>query len=229
VYRVVQQGGGFKQAVKNLIFASIGPKPELVLSNAVTNEIRIVKNEEFILVFDQEIPEAGLKWEDLVSWWATREKIPNDQKAKHSLYQRLLSSLSSPLEKVLFQTYCAISGPLLQDELPALIPQVYLHYDPYTVTRLGGTTRLSRQRMDFLILFSHNECVIIEVDGKQHYADDDGKANPSKYAAMVAEDRSLRLAGYELYRFGGFELQQSENGKKLIEEFFFKLFKKHGV
>src|SRR5690606_24500522 len=42
----------------------------------------------------------------------------------------------------------------LGDTLPALIPQVYLHYDPYTLAQLGGVGRLPRQRMDFLLLFS---------------------------------------------------------------------------
>lgn len=49
---------------------------------------------------------------------------------------------------------------------------------------------------------------MIECDGKQHYADDDGRANPRKYAEMVAEDRALRVRGYEVYRFGGHELKE---------------------
>ncbi|MET8310697.1 DUF559 domain-containing protein [Micromonospora sp. NPDC005173] len=50
--------------------------------------------------------------------------------------------------------------------------------------------------------------IVIECDGKQHYADDDGRANPRKYAEMVAEDRALRVRGYEVYRFGGHELKE---------------------
>ena len=33
-------------------------------------------------------------------------------------------------------------------------------------------------------------------------ADDDGSASPDRYAEMVREDRTLRLTGYEVYRFG---------------------------
>jgi hypothetical protein len=45
---------------------------------------------------------------------------------------------------------------------------------------------------------------------------------------MVAADRYLRLAGYEVYRFGGSEFQ-GDNAKTLIESFFRDLFKKHGI
>ncbi|WP_218220340.1 hypothetical protein [Nesterenkonia sp. Act20] len=71
-----------------------------------------------------------------------------------------------------------------------------------TADRSGSP--LLRQRMDFLLLFSSRHRVVIEVDGKQHYASGD-KASPALYSEMVAEDRRLRLAGYEVYRFGGAE------------------------
>ncbi|MFV2114226.1 hypothetical protein ACFHW0_18060 [Micromonospora sp. LOL_025] len=87
-----------------------------------------------------------------------------------------------------------------------MIPQVYLNYDPYT-KRQGGTA-LARQRMDFLLLLLNRARVVIECDGVQHYADDLGRASPQRYAEMVAEDRSLRLRGYEVYRFGGQELRE---------------------
>ncbi|MEA5509638.1 hypothetical protein VB715_07665 [Crocosphaera sp. UHCC 0190] len=81
--------------------------------------------------------------------------------------------------------------------------------------------------MDFLFLFSNYQRVVIEVDGKQHYSNGD-QASPQKYAEMVAADRSLRLAGYEIYRFGGYELR-GEPGKELVDEFFRSLLRKHGV
>jgi very-short-patch-repair endonuclease len=48
--------------------------------------------------------------------------------------------------------------------------------------------------------------VVLEVDGRQHYAGADSKADPDKYAAMVAADRDLRVSGYDVYRFGAAEL-----------------------
>lgn len=38
----------------------------------------------------------------------------------------------------------------------------------------------------------HRVRVVIEVDGKQHYATMHGAAKPSRYAEMMVEDRELR-------------------------------------
>lgn len=57
-----------------------------------------------------------------------------------------------------------------------------------------------------------------EVDGKQHYANGD-TASPTLYSQMVAEDRRLRLAGYEVYRFGGAELMRDDASTMLVEFF----------
>ncbi|MCP1133295.1 hypothetical protein NKT34_08340 [Paenibacillus polysaccharolyticus] len=46
---------------------------------------------------------------------------------------------------------------------------------------------------------------------------------------MVQADRELKLNGYEVYRFGGFELMDEEAGAKIVKEFFEGLFKKHGI
>jgi very-short-patch-repair endonuclease len=103
-------------------------------------------------------------------------------------------------------------------DIPALIPQVYLHYDPYT--KRQGAAALTRQRMDFLLLLPNRARVVIECDGVQHYANDNGSASPRRYAEMVAEDRQLRLRGYEVYRFGGQELMESAQAAKLLSTFF---------
>ena len=68
------------------------------------------------------------------------------------------------------------------------------------------------------------ERVVIEIDGKQHYADGE-TASPQRYAAMVAEDRNLRLLGYEVYRFGGFELTQGDP-RAIVEPFLNRLIKR---
>ncbi len=46
--------------------------------------------------------------------------------------------------------------------------------------------------------------------------------NPTLYAEMVAEDRRLRLAGYEVYRFGGKELTGPYSAE-IVSEFFDEL------
>ncbi|PLC10656.1 hypothetical protein AUQ48_17310 [Kocuria flava] len=119
-------------------------------------------------------------------------------------------------ERLLFDEYCKRYGTQGFD-IPALIPQVYLHYDPYT-KRTGAT--LPRQRMDFLLLLPSRRRVVLELDGKQHYAEDDGKASPRRYAEMVKEDRELRLAGYEVYRFGGREFMEGQHPRPMLGKFF---------
>jgi len=82
------------------------------------------------------------------------------------------------------------------------------------------------------MLFSNHDRVVIEVDGKQHYSKKDHKeqdiANPELYAKMVAEDRRLRLSGYEIYRFGGYELN-GDAGKQIVTDFFHALFQRYSI
>jgi len=228
-------GQGAKGEIKNLIFAANGLKPDIVLSDSLNNDIKIVKNAEYCLVYDWPILEGVFLWENLVKWWANKNNsifpennsIFPDDKTEFNLYSRLMKSLNSKPEILLFETYFKRLRRELGDKFPALIPQVYLHYDPKTFKNLKGNKRLSRQRMDFLLLFSKQERVVIEVDGKQHYANDD-IANPKKYAEMVSADRELRLNGYEIYRFGGYELY-GKQGELIVENFFRRLFKKYKI
>jgi hypothetical protein len=41
-------------------------------------------------------------------------------------------------------------------------------------------------------------------------------ANPQLYAQMVSEDRMFRMAGYEVFRFGGYELTNLKLNKKIL-------------
>jgi hypothetical protein len=74
---------------------------------------------------------------------------------------------------------------------------------------------------------------VIECDGVQHYADDPDPARPGppasprRYAEMVAEDRALRLRGYEVDRFGGYELMGSNGAHRRLGEFFDALATRH--
>ena len=225
-FSVARISGGVSGAPKNLIFASTGPKPEIVIQDAINNDIRIVRNEEHCLVYDRPIHSGVLTKEQMVVWWKDRQGIQDDAEARRSLSQRLMASLASDGERNVFGVYYRAFKDL-REKLPALIPQVYLHYDPYTLAQLGGVGRLSRQRMDFLLLFSDAGRVVIEVDGSQHFAED-GKPSLARYAEMVAADRDLRLAGYEVYRFGANELTGHGSAER-IETFFRRLLRKHAV
>ncbi len=138
---------------KNLIFAADGVKPEIVLRDAVNNEVEIVRHADTCLVFTDPLPPHGLTWRQMVAWWQKHHQPDADEKtAADGLYRRLYRSLDSKPEQLLMITYCARCAEEGGFDLPALIPQVYLHYDPYTRRSGKQSGALYRQRMDFLLL-----------------------------------------------------------------------------
>ena len=215
--------GGVRGEMKNLIFAADGPKPRIVLRDAINNDLEIVENGQHCLIYDRPLPDTGLTWRQLTTWWARNDSLDGEEErtAAHGFYARLLKSMDrNGAERFVFERYCARYRTHGFD-VPALIPQVYLHYDPYT-RRTGGT--LTRQRMDFLLLLDRHRRVVLEVDGIQHYADSEGRASPARYAEMAAADRELRLAGYEVYRFGGNEIADRSQAAVILDKFFSDLF-----
>lgn len=212
---------------KNLIFAS-PDKPDLRFRDALDNDIEIVTNADKVLVYDRSIGINGLLWADLQRWWGETEGIAEAEEAKRTLYMRLHESLppNSPPQTLLFEAFFqGFRGAVPQ--LPALLPEVWLHWDPRTVKERGREALL-RFRMDFLLLLPQGIRVVIEVDGKHHYARADGQADAQRYAHMVAADRELKLAGYEVFRFGATELQ-GPHAKTCVKDFFCTLFKRYGV
>jgi hypothetical protein len=222
IYKVIQRNG-VKGVVKNLIFASKNYKPEIVIEDALNNDLKIVKNEDSCLVYNQAIPSDGLKWIDLVDWWAKINNSEKNAELAKGLFDRLNESLDSIPEKNFFKTYYFHYKDKLGKNLPALVPQVYLHYDPYTI-RKHGIQYLLRQRMDFLMLFSNTKRVVIEIDGKQHYSEGD-ISSPKLYSEMVRLDRELRFLNYDVYRLGGYELTYERESTTL--SFFDSLLEKY--
>ncbi len=215
--------GGVAGSPKNIIFAADGPKPGLVFDDAINNAIRIVENAQHCLVYDQPLDGGGLSWRTLVGWWSRIGSAPSDDEhaTARSLYGRLARSVSNGPERTILDAYASLYGTRGFD-IPALLPQVYLHYDPRSKFERGPQPPLSRQRMDFLMLMPGQRRVVLELDGKQHYADGD-RASPSRYAEMVREDRRLRLQGYEVYRFGGHEFRDQNRGASMLHGFFDRL------
>jgi len=245
-FGVVRAQSGVLGAMKNLIFASTGEKPELVFRDAVNNEVEIVKNADKVLIYDLPLPASGqFFWKDIMAWWQAKEKISDEAAAKSSLYSRLLQSVraaGSPGELAVFRAYYEKFGHLLGANLPVLIPQVYLHYDPYTRRERGDEQFLARQRMDFLLMLENGVRIVLEVDGQHHYGVQDTTlglfvADPNRYAVGAREDRQLRLLGYEVYRFGASEfsdttlspLRIGPTSHKVVATFVERLFKRHGV
>jgi hypothetical protein len=223
---VAQLGGrapcGVDGELKNIIFGSVGPKPRIVMRDAINNVIDVVENAESCLIYDRPLAGSGVTWGELADWWAARGGGTG-----RDLYQRLSQSLASPPERLLFRTYCERYGGPDGDEAPALLPQVYLHCDPYTrAERQRHVGEIVRERMDFLLLMPNQARIVLEVDGKHHYADDTGRASPARNVEMMAEDRKIRLKGYEVYRFGGAEFGRPAAADQL-KEFFGELLAVH--
>lgn len=219
--------------IKNIIFASNGPKPDIRIQNALENTIEIVKNEEYCLVYDATIPHEGLTIEVFRKWWTGKGFTENPS-------SRLKASLpdNSPGEMAIFDFYYQNLRRRYKDRLPVLLPQVHLHYDPKTIQQRvrEGSDYLTLQRIDFLLLFPKGVKIILEVDGAHHYGIDSSgngivdKVSPQRYARMVTEDRDLKLAGYEVYRFGGSEFNQRDSGStinSMLNSFFDSLFLRH--
>lgn len=242
IYTLQKNVRGVGNEVKNIIFAGIGGKPDIVLDDSLSNTIKIIDNGVDCLVYNQIVPSDGLKWKELVMWWSNKDEY--DENNADKLFDRLIKSMDSNPEKNFMWVYyqCFIKGKSNPD-LPALIPQVYCHYDPKSAVMRKGTVYV-HQRMDFLMLFSDKERVVIEIDGMQHFSDEqefevllDKKvdkvrkniASSKKYAEMVEDDRKLKLYGYNVFRFGGYEFMQEQHPKSKIMHFFDRLFELYGV
>lgn len=224
VFTAVPVGRGVRTTPKNLIFAS-KVKPDLRFSDAINNDVELVTGRNDVLIYDRQIGPEGLSWKDLQAWWEASSGLAEDE-AKKSLYKRLLGCLpdNSPPQRLLFESYFKHFTHAIP-RLPALLPEVWLHWDPKTVKERGKDALL-RFRMDFLMLLPNGVRVVLEVDGKQHYAGADSKADPDKYAAMAAADRDLRLLGYDVYRFGAKELMAT-TAPAMVGDFFERLFRAH--
>jgi hypothetical protein len=127
---------GVDGELKNIIFASTGPKPRIVMRDAINNVIDVIEHADSCLVYDRALNSPGLTWGELTEWWATKRRA--DDPAR-SLYQRLYKSLDSPPEQVLFRECCKRYGNEEGLAVPVLLPQVYLHYDPYLRTQRAHT------------------------------------------------------------------------------------------
>lgn len=240
-YGVLRIGSGVSGSPKNLIFASVNCKPDLYLVDAISNDVALANNSD-ALIYDRPLLAGGLLWTSLADWWRERERNDDRVACNRTLYLRLraaVSAANSPGEFAIFETYYSHFAQSMGEKLPALIPQVYLHYDPRTAAERGSKRVLLRQRMDFLLLLEQGIRVVVEVDGKHHFANGE-VASPRQYAEMAAEDRRLRLQGYEVYRFGAAEfadVQRKDEGRfsvgpvstQLIVHFFERLFALHGA
>jgi hypothetical protein len=105
------------------------------LRDAINNVIEIVENADFCLVYDRPLA-GGLTWGELVEWRSEISPAEGSDAAR-ALYARLRASVGSPAERLLFNAYGSFYGRTDGDQIPALVPQIYLHSDPYTMRELA--------------------------------------------------------------------------------------------
>lgn len=238
-FQCVSTKAGVQGSVKNIIFAA-KYKPEIVFNDALNNDISITKNADQCLIYDRPLPQDGLMWNCLVEWYAAKNGIERNQ--ENAFLRRLCDCLDTSFkengsksgpETWMLQAYFELKSELGID-LPALIPQVYLYYDPRT-QKERGYKLFEHQKMDFLMVISHRNRVVIEIDGKQHYADGD-RASPKLYSEMVKAHRDMSLCGYDVYRFGGYEFVGANDdgeAKQIVlnnlKQFFRNLFQKYSI
>jgi very-short-patch-repair endonuclease len=194
----------------------------------VDNDIEIMTGQDSVLVYDRSLDSAvadGLTFADLLDWWSESAACSDEQTAKTSFWKRLLESFpkASPPQRFFFETYHEVFAKDVL-RLPALLPEVWLHWDHKTVSQRGKRA-LPSFRMDFLMLAPEGRRIVFEVDGKHHYSDSEGRASPAQYAKMAQSDRNLKLCGYEVYRFGAHELLDKPTATATVESFFGDLFK----
>ena len=225
---------GVKGKIHNIVFAATR-KPEILLTDVLNHTVQIPVDESKYLLYDREVSTAGLTWGELLQWYNE-----NHSSTEVSLVDRLqeaVKNCGSPIEEQFFNCYLDVINAF-GDTIPALLPQVYLYYDS-KVQRERTIKIFDHQCMDFLMLFSGSQRVVIELDGIQHYSDGSVEcpgylyplpvASTSKYASMVSAQREMTLAGYEVYRFGGYEFQNIEEAHSMIVQFFTDLLSKNGV
>lgn len=240
-YECISTRVGVQGQVKNIIFAA-KYKPEIAFDDALNNDIRITRNENQCLIYNRSIPSSGVMWNDLVEWYAVENNLTDGQNPEVAFITRLCDCLDTSFkangakagpETWMLQAYYNLKKELGID-LPALIPQVYLYYDPQTLKQRGYKL-FEHQKMDFLMIFSHKDRIVIEIDGKQHYAEG-ATASPKLYSEMVHAHREMSLLGYDVYRFGGYEFMGADADETVkkkvldnIKQFFVRLFCKYGI
>lgn len=207
-------------SMSTLFFAGYG-KPDVVFTDFTRG---VYKIRDLMGCLTVSLPDnCTVRWQDV---W---DQLSNKFGSIMDLYRYLEKSipLKSPQARKVFEFYCRSTILAGRLELPALLPELNLHYDMMTLKQRDGVKALESQRCDFYLRIGQKE-ILLEVDGIQHYANLNGTANRNGYAAQCQWDRARILLGYEIYRFGTAEFD-GPNSEKMVSEFFNSLALRHGV
>lgn len=156
-YSVINLNPGVQVTIKNIIFAS-KYKPEIVLEDALNNDIKIISNQDECLVYDKNVLNTGISWDELENWYDEKLYILD---TGMDLKKRLKESLDSPPEHLFYDTYIEIMEKS-HGAVPALLPQVYLYYDP-KLEKDRIKKIFEHQRMDFLMILSETQRVVMKL------------------------------------------------------------------
>ncbi|MDQ0761997.1 AbiJ-related protein [Streptomyces canus] len=226
LFELINVGQASSRRPRQVIFATL-VKPDIRVSSVLDGDLEVIEHAEQadeILVYNRVIGNDGLRWRDLMSWWQEKHDITDTGHARSSLFDRMRASLpkeSSGQDNLYWLYYNIYQHEL--DDLPALLPEVWLHWDHQTVKQRRERAQ-QHIRMDFLLLMPGRKRVVLEVDGSQHFTDNRGTVpNPRKYAETMAGDRELKLLGYHVYRFGHDELEKREHARSILTDFFSRL------
>ena len=219
-FAITTSGSGLRRP-KNVIFASL-TKPDLRLRSAVDNDVEVVTGESAVLIYTQHIGPGGLNRADLQDWWSTENGQDRDA-AKGALYVRLKASLpEEPPQRNFFRAYHQACGRQMP-QLPALLPEVWFHWDAKTA-RERGPDALLRFRMDFLLLMPMGRRVVVEVDGQHHYAND-RRASPSRYQKWSRPTEISSCRATRSIPSSG----ERGVGRRCVSDFVWRLLPRHGL
>jgi hypothetical protein len=111
VYRFRRRTTALDGALKNLIFAANGPKPEIAIRDAPNNNLQITRNGNYCLIYDSALPADGLRWGTLLNWWTEShsDSPQRSRAAEGALYRRHYQALALPPETMF--TASAPSNP----------------------------------------------------------------------------------------------------------------------
>lgn len=123
VYKAVPLVQGAQTPIKNIIFAA-KYKTDIVLDDALSNGIKIV-DANGALVYEDGSPADGISWERICDWYKNEAVEETEKK----LAKRFYECLDSDAEELFFKAYILFMKEAGKN-IPALIPQVYLYYDP---------------------------------------------------------------------------------------------------
>jgi len=114
--------------MKNLIFATVGPKPQIVLRDAVANVIDITQGADRSIVYEQPLPDEGLHWSShrrSAGGRPTTSGRTTSVSSAGTCAKRLSDSLASEPERLLFTPYTLDTGktPTAQPYYPSFTPE----------------------------------------------------------------------------------------------------------